>query len=92
MPATELPFKSSAPLTFGVELELMVLNTHDYNLTRGAADLLPRLNKKDLPGEVKPEITESMIEINSSVNKTYDGLRRELIQVRDGIEIGRAHV
>ena len=43
----------------------MVLNTRDYNLARGAADLLARLAKMKLPGEVKPEITESMIEINS---------------------------
>jgi hypothetical protein len=27
-----LDFSVSEPLTFGVELELMVLNTHDYNL------------------------------------------------------------
>jgi len=80
-----LEFSRSELLTFGVELELMVLNTRDYNLARGAADILPRLAKMGLPGEVKPEITESMIEINSSVNKTYDGLRRELMQVRDGI-------
>src|SRR5947199_10798920 len=80
-----LEFRQSDALTFGIELELMVLNTRDYNLARGAADILPRLAKLDLPGEVKPEITESMIEINSSVNKTYDGLRRELAKVRDAI-------
>ncbi|HQZ45807.1 MAG TPA: glutamate--cysteine ligase, partial [Usitatibacteraceae bacterium] len=60
-----LEFKASEPLTFGVELELMVLNTRDYNLSRGAPDLLARLEKAKLPSEVKPEITESMIEVNS---------------------------
>jgi len=63
----------------------MVLNTRDYDLARGAADLLARLAKADLPGEVKPEITESMIEINSAVNRTYDTLLVQLSAVRDAI-------
>jgi carboxylate-amine ligase len=82
-----LEFKPSTPLTLGVELELMVLNTHDYNLVRGAPDLLARLEKVQLDGEVKPEITESMIEVNSSVNTNYDDLRRELKSVRDAIVV-----
>ena len=80
-----LEFARSELLTFGVELELMVLNTRDYNLARGAADILPRLAKMKLPGEVKPEITESMIEVNSAVNRRYDELLRELRTVRDAI-------
>ncbi len=82
-----LEFKTSAALSLGVELELMVLNTHDYNLVRGAPDLLARLEKVELDGEVKPEITESMIEVNSSVNANYDDLRRELKNVRDAIVV-----
>ena len=80
-----LEFARSELLTFGVELELMVLNTRDYNLARGADDILSRLAKMKLPGEVKPEITESMIEINSSVNRRYDELLRELQTVRNAI-------
>ena len=80
-----LAFTRSDPLTFGVELELMVVNTHDYNLARGAADILHRLAKMKLAGEVKPEITESMIEINSSVHRRYDELERELSATRDAI-------
>src|SRR3954465_4418760 len=80
-----LEFRVSEPLTFGVELELMVLNTRAYDLARGAADLLARLAKADLPGEVKPEITESMIEINSAVNRSYDTLLSQLGAVRDAV-------
>ena len=89
-----LEFKTSTPLTLGVELELMVLNTHDYNLVRGAPDLLARLEKVKLEGEVKPEITESMIEVNSSVNTNYDSLLAELVEVRDAIVVaaGRLNV
>ena len=82
-----LDFKESAPLSVGIELELMVLNRHDYNLVRGAPDLLARLEKVDLAGEVKPEITESMIEINSAVNHRYDELLAELQRVRDAIVV-----
>src|SRR5438874_12847391 len=82
-----LEFTRSDPLTFGVELELMVLNTHDYNLVRGAPDLLARLEKVDLDGEVKPEVTESMIEVNSAVNFTYADLLGELVRVRDAIAV-----
>jgi carboxylate-amine ligase len=89
-----LDFTASAPLSMGVELELMVLNTHDYNLVRGAPDLLARLEKVELDGEVKPEITESMIEINSAVNTRYDELLAELVRMRDAIVIasGRLNV
>ena len=82
-----LEFTSSDPLSLGVELELMVLNTHDYNLVRGAPDLLARLDKVELDGEVKPEITESMIEVNTAVNTSYDGLLAELVHVRDAIVV-----
>ena len=80
-----LEFSVSEPLTFGVELELMVLNTHDYNLARGADDLLARLAKVKLAGEVKPEITESMIELNSAVNRRYEDLLAELVRTRDAV-------
>jgi carboxylate-amine ligase len=80
-----LDFKASEPLSIGVELELMVLNTHDYNLSRGAGDLMARLDKVTLAGEVKPEITESMIELNSAVNRRYEALHGELVDTRDAV-------
>ena len=87
-----LDFTVSEPLTFGVELELMVLNTHDYNLTRGAGDLLERLAKVELAGEVKPEITESMIELNSAVNRRYPDLLAELVHTRDAVVKAADHL
>ena len=39
----------------------------------------------ELPGEVKPEITESMIEVNSAVNTRYDELLDGAGRVRDAI-------
>ena len=80
-----LIFHPSRQGTVGVELELQILNSHDYNLARDAADLLALLDKQTLPGAIKPEITESMIEINSSVHEDYRTLSDELHVLRDAI-------
>jgi len=81
-PMTELPFKSSEPYTLGVELELQVLNSRDYNLTGAAADLLAVLERVPHPGDIKPEITEGMIEISTSIQRGYAGLLDELSAIR----------
>lgn len=75
-----LPFTPSEACSLGVELELQLVNTRDYNLTTDAPDLLRRL--KDTQG-LKPEITQSMVEINSSVHHTLDTLTEELQGLRD---------
>ncbi len=83
MSSGEMEFRSSDVLTMGVELELQILNSRDYNLARDAADLLALLDKADHPGAVKPEITESMIELNSSIHRDHGSLLAELLQIRD---------
>ncbi|WP_283147646.1 YbdK family carboxylate-amine ligase [Silvimonas soli] len=81
----EMDFQSSPQLSMGVELELQVLNTRDYNLTRGAPDLLRLLARTPYKDTVKPEIAESMIEINSSIHTRHDELVQELRGIRDEI-------
>jgi carboxylate-amine ligase len=83
--ADVLDFKTSAPLTVGVELELQLVRPHDLDLARGAPDLLRRLERRKLPGAVKPEITESMIELNSSVHSRCPELLAELEATRDAL-------
>jgi carboxylate-amine ligase len=78
-----LAFKSSSALTFGVELELMLVNTHDFNLAPDADDLLRRITRDAPQGELKPELTQSMIEINTSVHERYPALLAELRSTRD---------
>ncbi len=77
------PFTSSTPLTFGVELELQLVSLSDFDLTAASPDLLHLLARKPFPGNVTPEITESMIEINSSVHAAYAPLLAELQEIRD---------
>jgi carboxylate-amine ligase len=77
------PFAASAPLTFGVELELQLVSLSDFDLAPASVDLLHLLRRKPFPGAVTPEITESMIEINSSVQTDYRTLLDELRAIRD---------
>ncbi|MCA1857958.1 glutamate--cysteine ligase [Massilia oculi] len=76
-------FTSSQPLTFGVELELQLVSLSDFDLTAASPDLMHLLKRKPFPGNVTPEITESMIEINSSVHASYGPLLAELREIRD---------
>ncbi|HET9762837.1 MAG TPA: glutamate-cysteine ligase family protein, partial [Casimicrobiaceae bacterium] len=80
---SELAFGSSAALTFGVELELMLVNTRDFNLAPDADDLLRRITRDAPGGELKPEITQSMVEINTSVHEQFPALLAELRATRD---------
>ena len=82
---SEMDFKPSPEISMGVELELQILNSRDYNLARDAADLLTLLEKTKYPGAIKPEITESMIELNSSIHLSYESLLAELKQIRDAV-------
>ena len=77
------PFAQSQALTFGVELELQLVSLSDFNLTASSPDLLHLLARKPFPGNVTPEIAESMIEINSSVHTHYTPLLAELQEIRE---------
>ncbi|HEX6321969.1 MAG TPA: YbdK family carboxylate-amine ligase [Burkholderiales bacterium] len=81
----EMNFTASTALSLGVELELQLVRPHDFDLSRDAGDLLARLAKRKLPGAVKPEITESMIELNSSVHTDCAKLLEELETVRGAV-------
>jgi len=83
--AGEETFHPSAPLTLGIELELQLVRPYDLDLARGAADLLARLARRKLPGAVKPEITESMIELNSGVHESAARLIAELEATRKAL-------
>ncbi|GGB96444.1 putative glutamate--cysteine ligase 2 [Oxalicibacterium flavum] len=77
-----LEFNNSTPLTMGIELELQIVNRRDYNLTRGSDDLLEIINKVDHGYDIKPEITESMIEIATSVHTDHHAMLAELVEMR----------
>jgi carboxylate-amine ligase len=77
-----LPFATSDPLTLGVELELQIVDLRTLNLTRGASDLLAALAGREHLGEIKPEVTESMIEVATGIACTAADLTRDLASIR----------
>lgn len=76
-------FKDSAALSLGVELELQLVSRRDYDLTRGATDLLGSMDYDGRFGEIKLEITESMIEISTLAQASVDGIAADLAGLRD---------
>lgn len=76
-------FKASEALTLGVELELQIVNTYDLDLSSSANDLLDLLGRQPFPGVVTPEMTQSMIEIATSVHTAHGPLLAQLQAIRD---------
>ena len=83
-----LEFKASQSLSVGVELELQLIDRRSGDLTRAASDLIALVTRKPFPGDIKPEITESMLEVSTSVHTAYAPLRAELIAMRDTLVVG----
>jgi carboxylate-amine ligase len=82
-PLTLGPFANSASLSMGVELELQLVSLSDFDLVPASPDMLDLLARAPFPGNVTPEITQSMIEINSSVHTGHGELLAQLREIRD---------
>jgi glutamate---cysteine ligase / carboxylate-amine ligase len=83
-PALE-PFGKSAALSLGVELELQLVNTHDFDLAPYSDEMLRLMAKIPLPGSVVPEMTSSMIEISTGVCHSCSEVLGQLSQIRDAL-------
>jgi carboxylate-amine ligase len=83
-----LDFQRSAALTMGVELELQLVERRSGDLTRAASDLIALVTRKPFPADIKPEITESMLEISTSVHTNYAPLLSQLLAARDTLVRG----
>jgi glutamate---cysteine ligase / carboxylate-amine ligase len=75
-------FTTSEPLTLGVELELQLVDMLGFDLAPRAEDLLRELHKHTGSWDVKPEITRSMIEIGTSIQRRHEPLLAELLDLR----------
>ncbi len=84
-PITLEPFQQSDALTLGVELELQLVNTHDYDLAPYSDEMLRLMSRYNLPGSVVPEMTSSMIEISTGVCQSTAQVLGQLSQIRDAL-------
>ncbi|MBU0600920.1 MAG: glutamate--cysteine ligase [Gammaproteobacteria bacterium] len=78
-------FHASDALSMGVELELQLVGDHDRDLASGAADLLELALRRAFPGDIKPEMTDSMIEVATGIHAGHDSLLTQLRTMRDAL-------
>jgi carboxylate-amine ligase len=76
----------------GIELELQLVNRRNYNLATDAIDLLEWIEPRDLQKQIKLEITQGMIELNSAVHTRVDHLVDELKELRSALIKGAQHL
>ncbi|MFA6037551.1 MAG: YbdK family carboxylate-amine ligase [Legionellales bacterium] len=76
-------FKHNETISLGIEIELQLIDLYTMDLAMEAEDFLQRILPLPHFGEIKPEITQSMIEINSSIHQNYRSLIIELQATRD---------
>ncbi|MCL1961123.1 MAG: YbdK family carboxylate-amine ligase [Desulfovibrionaceae bacterium] len=84
-PASLQAFATSQALTIGIELELQLVNTNDYDLAHYADEMLRLMARSDLPGSAVPEMTAGMIEISTGVCHTVGEALAQLSQIRDAL-------
>ncbi len=60
-------FHVSEPFTLGIELEMQVVNPPGYDLSQDSSMLIDAVKNKITAGEVKHDITESMLELATDV-------------------------
>lgn len=77
-----LNFKASDKFTVGTELELQIVDQNSYDLAPLADEVLQQLKFDEFTNSVKPEITQSMLEINSNVHESPQALLDELRKIR----------
>jgi len=79
----QIPFTPSTANTLGIELELQLIHPGTFDLAAASDELLAQLANHPIADRVKPEITRSMIELNSSVHEHPMGLQAEMREMRD---------
>lgn len=60
-------FHVSEPFTLGIELEMQVVNPPGYDLSQDSSMLIDTVKNQITAGEVKHDITESMLELATDV-------------------------
>ncbi|SQB08611.1 YbdK family carboxylate-amine ligase [Citrobacter koseri] len=65
-------FHVSEPFTLGIELEMQVVNPPGYDLSQDSSPLIDAVKSQLTAGEVKHDITESMLEMATGVCRNID--------------------
>ena len=71
-----IKFNSSPEPTIGVELELQLVDKNNLNLNNISSKVLPDINK-EFSDNIKCELIESMIEINTNICSNIDEVEND---------------
>ena len=85
-------FTQSSALTLGVELELQLINLTTFDLTPAGSRMLEVLSHTGVADNVVPEITESMLEVNTGVHTDYASLLEQLSVIRSELVAAAARL
>ncbi|KTD12137.1 YbdK family carboxylate-amine ligase [Legionella jamestowniensis] len=78
----KLSFAKSNIGSVGVELELQLIDPQSFYLISRSKELIRNIRESIYKEIIKPEITQSMIEINSSIHYSIKELSEELFQLK----------
>ncbi|EBU8371749.1 glutamate--cysteine ligase [Salmonella enterica subsp. enterica] len=71
-------FHVSEPYTLGIELEMQVINPPGYDLSQDSSTLIDAVKSRLTAGEIKHDITESMLEMATGVCRDIDQAAAQL--------------
>lgn len=77
-----VPFKTSSSGSIGIELEFQIINPNSFSLISRSKDLIRSIQNNKYSAMIKPEITQSMIEINSSIHYSIKDMLDELNEIK----------
>lgn len=77
----KMPFKKSSVGSIGIELELQLIDPGSWTLISRAKELIRNIKTGPHQIRIKPEITQSMIEINSSIHLSPQTMLEELSEL-----------
>lgn len=80
-PMRKLPFKKSPVGSIGIELEFQLVDPRSHKLISRAKDLIRNIKASEYQSRIKPEITQSMIEVNSSSHRAAQSMLEELAEL-----------
>lgn len=68
-------------LSIGLEMELQIIDPKTHDLIHRAKELIRNIRQSQYEEQIKPEITQSMIEINSSIHHSPAELEKEMLKI-----------
>jgi carboxylate-amine ligase len=80
-----LQFHSSKAMTVGVEIELQIIDAKSKDLSPSSPKIFEKLGGEQQ--HIKPELLQSMIEINTGVCKRVEEVRRDLEEQIQRLEV-----